>query len=277
MYNLLVGFPEGVAYANRVLEYTEDSLRQYVAPGGNIDLSRLLRLPTLVMPEVGQPDSTQVARVGHLEELAASGRNYTFRFVPNPGIAEFDLSFLQSIASRLAIDDYEFVRTHWAVKDVDLHRVLLGAAGAPDLAPRVFKFPTRTPVESDLVAVMMPFDKSFDATYTAIKAAADDAGMRCHRADDIWINNHIMDDVISLIWRARVIVSDLSNKNANVFYETGIAHTLGRDVVQIARSIDDVPFDLRSIRSVTYFPNGEGLAELRKTITERIKTLTGSR
>jgi hypothetical protein len=92
-------------------------------------------------------------------------------------------------------------------------------------------------------------------------------------ADDIWENHHIMDDVISLLWRARVVVADLTSKNPNVFYETGIAHSLGRDVVQIAQSIEDVPFDLRGIRTLTYLRNGEGLASLQDDIRNRIDAL----
>ena len=37
-----------------------------------------------------------------------------------------------------------------------------------------------------------------------------------------------VDDIINLIWRARVVIADLSSKNPNVFYETGIAHTRAR-------------------------------------------------
>ena len=74
--------------------------------------------------------------------------------------------------------------------------------------------------------------------------------MYVQRADDIWVNDHIMADIIGLIWRARVVISDLSGKNANVFYETGIAHTLGRDVIQITRAPADVPFDLQPLRYV---------------------------
>jgi hypothetical protein len=93
--------------------------------------------------------------------------------------------------------------------------------------------------------------------------------MRCHRADDIWENHHIMDDVISLIWRARVVISDLSSKNPNVPYETGIAHTLGREVIQITQSMENIPFDLRSIRSVAYLHNGEGHERLKAQVVER--------
>jgi hypothetical protein len=55
---------------------------------------------------------------------------------------------------------------------------------------------------------------------------------------------------VTLIWRTRAIVADLSGKNPNVFYEAGIAYTIGRDVIPITQSMDDIPFDLRSLRSV---------------------------
>jgi hypothetical protein len=89
-----------------------------------------------------------------------------------------------------------------------------------------------------------------------------------HLGDD-----HIIDDVISLIWKARIVILDRSTKNPNVFYETGIAHSLGRDVIQIAQSIDDVPFDLRSLRTVTYLANTEGLAALKDQVTTRLGNL----
>lgn len=159
------------------------------------------------------------------------------------------------------------------MKDVDLYRVLQESITGTQLAPRVFRFPAEVARDADLVAVMMPFDARFDAVYEALQAAVNAADLECCRADDIWENDHIMDDVISLIWRARVVISDLSTKNPNVFYETGIAHSLGRDVIQIAQSIDDVPFDLRSLRTVVYLSNNEGLGDLKDQVSARLSNL----
>jgi hypothetical protein len=273
VFNLLVGFAEGVADRSRVVEYTDDSVLAYVAPSGAVDSARLLHLPTLVMPEVGDSTARQVARIGHIEDLIVSGKHYRFRFVANPAVPEVPTHRVQEIADRLRMDQWEFSRTHWAVKDVDLYRVLQESIMGAQLAPRVFRFPTEVPRAADLVAVMMPFDARFDAVYGALREAVDGAGLECRRADDIWENDHIMDDVISLIWRARVVISDLSTKNPNVFYETGIAHALGRDVIQIAQSIDDVPFDLRSLRAVVYLSNNEGLATLKDQVRTRLSNL----
>lgn len=273
MYNLLVGFIDGEAFASRMLEHTEDAVRQYVAPSGAVDASRLINLPTLVMPELQDRQSRQVARVGHVEGLTLAGRDYRFRFVPDPAVPPIASDRIEKASRSLQIGEWEFNRTHWAVKDVNLYQVL--HESILDLtASEVFRLPVEVATEQDLVAVMMPFDARFANVYATLQQAVAESGMRCHRADDIWLNNHIMDDVINLIWRARVVIADLSSKNPNVLYETGIAHTLGRKVIQIAQSIDDIPFDLRAIRSVTYLHNGEGLECLKAQVVERLKYLT---
>ena len=97
--------------------------------------------------------------------------------------------------------------------------------------------------------------------------------MRCVRADEIWEREHILDDILSLIWRATVVVADFTRKNPNVFYEAGIAHTIGRTVIPIAQSMDDVPFDLRAIRTLTYLDNGEGREALRRQLVTKLTAL----
>lgn len=273
MFNLLVGFTDQSALASRVVEYTDDALRQYIAPSGQLDPQRLVNLPTLVMPELGDSTSRQVARVGHIEDLRLEGRIFRFRFVPSPTIPEIATDRIEAAADHLRITAFEFSRTHWAVKDADLHRVLAEHVTEARLAPRIFRFPTEVPRDSNLVAVMMPFDPRFDRVYETLRAAATDAGLQCRRADDIWEEDHIIDDILRLIWSARVVISDLSTKNPNVFYETGIAHSLGRDVIQIVQNMDDVPFDLRPLRTVTYLPNGEGLEALQTSVTLRLRNL----
>lgn len=274
MFNLLIGFPPGVAFGSRIGEYTEEHIRGYISPHGRLDISRVINLPTLVMPETGDTDTEQVARIGHLEHMTPSGADYRFRFVPTPGLPPVPTHAIEDLASELAIGGFEFTRTHWAVKDIDLHRALAHVINQLTIpGASVLNFPVAEVREADLVAVMMPFDAAFTPVYSALQQAAVDAGMRCHRADDIWRHEHIMDDVVSLIWRAGVVIADLSAKNTNVFYETGIAHTLGRNVILIAQSMDDVPFDLRPIRAIRYLHNAEGRQSLREQVAGRLAGL----
>lgn len=279
MYNLLVGLRDGSARAERVVEFTDAEVMSYVAPAGKVDPSRLLNLPTLVMPELGDSSSRQVARIGHIENLTLTGADYTYRFVPNPDIGEIATGRIETAAQALNINvrGWEFTRTHWAVKDVDLYRVLRESIAGVRLTPRVFKFPVEVPPDPLLVAVMMPFDSAFDPVYEYIRSAVEGLGLVCQRADDIWISDHVMDDVIRLLWSARVVIADLTCKNPNVLYEAGIAHSLGRDTVQIAQSALDIPFDLRALRSVEYTPTLEGLTALASQLAARLGNLVATR
>ncbi|MCS6711966.1 hypothetical protein JSY14_08020 [Brachybacterium sp. EF45031] len=276
MYNLLIGLTRGEVGAGRLLEHTADDVREYLAPEvGQVRIERLLNLPTLLMPETGFDDEPQIARVGHVTNVNKSRYGYTFSFVPNPAIAPIPSPRIEAAAGVLDITDWEFHRTHWAVKDVDLYRVLDQELSAR-VKPKVFQFPTSQPFEPDLVAVMMPFSPAFSAVYESLKEGIEAAGMRCLRADNIWERDRILDDVLSLIWRARVVIADLSEKNPNVFYETGIAHTLGRDTILVAQSMSDIPFDLQGIRALKYLNNDEGRAALSRGITSRLNTITTS-
>jgi hypothetical protein len=273
LFNLIIGFTEGQASPDRVLEWTDDRVKEWVSPSGIPDYSRLRNLPTLVMPELQDKQSQQVARVGYVEDISMSGRTLRFRFVPHLAFPAFDTAIVEQLALRLQVGEWEFNRHHWAVKDVDLYRVLHESMQSRLKVPTAFRLPTELSTEQDMVAVMMPFSGEFGAVYDALRDAATAAGMRCFRADDIWVNTHIIDDVINLIWRARAIISDLSGKNPNVFYETGIAHALGREVIQITQAIDDVPFDLRSIRTLPYLNNREGREELRDRVRKRLSDI----
>lgn len=139
-------------------------------------------------------------------------------------------------------------------------------------SPSVFSIP-ESDVEDDLVAVMMPF-AGFSGVYDAIKSATADAGLRCLRADDIWDNSSIIQDIFSLIFRAKIVVVDFSNKNPNVMYETGIAHTLGKMVVPIAQNISDIPSDMTHHRALIYLKNGEGLQTLKEQLASKLKLLS---
>jgi hypothetical protein len=70
------------------------------------------------------------------------------------------------------------------------------------------------------------------------------------------------------------VIADCSGKNANVFYEAGIAHAIGKDVILIAQRIDDVPFDLRHLSILTYHPNDQGLRDLAASLRDRILAVT---
>lgn len=139
-------------------------------------------------------------------------------------------------------------------------------------APNVFTVPDKN-VDPTLVSVMMPFSAAYAPVLEAIKKACTTLNLQCRRADDMWDNTTIIQDIFDLIFQSTIVIVDLSERNPNVLYETGIAHTLGKAVVPIAQSLEDIPFDLRSHRILKYLPNNEGLQELTNKLLPRLSDI----
>lgn len=276
MFQLLVSFSGwGPAYntmnRTRVFEFTDQSLVARFKPGNDLDGGSLLDVPALFASE-GTSSGTPLARVGRITRVGLVSGAYKIEYELDRDIPGIHNATLDALSGRLSIERWELGRTHWAVKDIDLFQVLLKHDAISNIRPKLFTL-SEDPVEDESVAVMMPFAAEFTSIYQTLQKAANDVRMSCSRADDIWKNDVIIQDVVRLICNARVVICDLTGRNPNVFYEAGIAHTLGKDVILIAQHDSDIPFDLRHIRHIKYHANSEGLASLQEQVASRLETL----
>lgn len=257
----------------RMFEYTSDHIVANFKNNTGINLDKLASLPCLFMPEgVG----AELSYVGQINRLRLVGSDIMFEYSLDTEVPPLPNSLLYE--NRMALDmpqDFEFSRNHWAVKDVDLYRFLLRNVRPRRQRPSVFQIPEHEVIMPTLASAMMPFSDGFNAVYDTIRQASEGVGLRCRRADDIWENAAIIQDVVALIDRSRMVVCDCSGRNPNVFYEVGIAHTLGREVILITQNDDDIPFDLRHIRYIRYLNNAEGRAELLSSLQNRMQTVLG--
>ncbi|WP_170971951.1 hypothetical protein [Rhodobacter sp. SY28-1] len=277
MFNLLVqsgGWPahQSDFESSRIFEYTDDHIRDLFTVGGRPNFRDLMALPALFMPEQNSGDN--MARVGTITRVTSSGaRSVRIEYSYDPKMPAVSVDWIGSIASDLGMHDWEFSRTHWAVKEPDLFRAIITAMQPQQNQAIVFNVPDKSAIQRDQISVMMPFDRGFDGTYEAIRRAGATVRMRVNRADNIWEHHAIIQDIVSLIARSQIIVADCTGMNPNVFYEIGIAHAIGREVILITQNMDHIPFDLRHLRALTYHPNGEGLDTLQIKLTDRIQTL----
>jgi hypothetical protein len=143
---------------------------------------------------------------------------------------------------------------------------------AIEIFPEVIKT-TTIEIENNKIAVIMPFVSKFDNVYHTIYETAKSLDLNCNRSDNIWKNSEIIQDIFELIYSSKIVIADITGKNPNVFYELGIAHTLGRKVIPISQNMADVPFDIQHHRILIYLDNDEGRADLQKLLTSRLKTL----
>lgn len=127
-------------------------------------------------------------------------------------------------------------------------------------------------INEQLVFVVCPFKDEFNAIYEdQIKAVVEsEMSMQCIRADEIYSNGPIIEDIWRLINEARVIVADLTERNPNVFYEVGLAHAIGKEVILLAQDVNDIPFDLRHLRTIIYKNDFRGQNALHESLKKTI-------
>jgi hypothetical protein len=120
------------------------------------------------------------------------------------------------------------------------------------------------------VFVLMPFDGAFNDVYRiGIKETCEKVGAYCERVDEQHYEGRILDRIYNQIAKADIIVADMTGRNANVFYEVGYAHAIGkRNVILVTRHADDIPFDLKDFPHIVY---GEQLTELRDKLEAKLR------
>jgi hypothetical protein len=141
--------------------------------------------------------------------------------------------------------------------------------------PKDFFKEKRAEFKQDLCFVLMPFEHKFDSVWEVIQTTAESNpfSLQCLRADQIVRPGYIMEDVLEHIAIASIIIADLTDKNANVFYELGIAHSHkdSSSVLLLSQSMDFIPFDLRNLRCLIYKPD---LSDLKTKLTEALRHIS---
>lgn len=134
--------------------------------------------------------------------------------------------------------------------------------------------------ENSYCFVLMPFEEENDMQIVYkdhVKSVVENkCALRCERADDIYGVSGIMQSVWESINKAKIIVADLTNRNPNVFYELGIAHTLGKPVVMITQSMDYVPFDLRHLKCIVYEYKPKSIKKFETALEKTISSVLAS-
>ena len=122
------------------------------------------------------------------------------------------------------------------------------------------------------VFVLMPFDDQLKPVYDDhIKVVTEKLQLTVGRADDFFTADSIIEEVWTAIAKSRVLIADCTHRNPNVFYEIGIAHTIGKGVILIAQDMRDIPFDVRHIRSIIYEYTPRGMQDFEKKLHSTIE------
>jgi ClpX C4-type zinc finger len=121
---------------------------------------------------------------------------------------------------------------------------------------------------------LRPFSEPFTTIYRDhVVKAVTSQGFTIERADEIFGTGVIIDDIWEAINTASIVIADMTGRNPNVMYEIGMAHTVGKPVIMITQSMEDVPFDLKHYRYIVYEFTPRGCQHLEDKLVGTVKFL----
>lgn len=93
-------------------------------------------------------------------------------------------------------------------------------------------------------------------------------------AHEIHSMGSIGDQVFTNIIGADLVISKLSGWNANVMYETAVAHSFGKPTIMICESGTELPFDLINDRTIFFEDTIEGTGALIEELDKKIPKIS---
>lgn len=120
------------------------------------------------------------------------------------------------------------------------------------------------------VFVAMPFSAAFEDVYQlGIVSAVHANGLLAHRMDKAPFVGDIVAEMRQRIADARLFIADVTGANPNVYLEIGFAWGSGVPTLLVCKDVDDLHFDVRGHRCLSYI----NILQLREKLTGEIGEL----
>ncbi len=102
--------------------------------------------------------------------------------------------------------------------------------------------------------VIMPFRAELHYFYLFLKGHVEEHhNIACERGDAQILTKPVLEKIADYIRKADVIIADCTGRNANVFYELGLAHASDKNVILITQDeISEAPTDVRHYEFIRY-------------------------
>jgi guanylate kinase len=125
--------------------------------------------------------------------------------------------------------------------------------------------------------VLMPFREEYRPIYEDhIVPVCQSMNIEVTRADQIFSTRPIITDIVDAVKTAKIIIADLTDRNPNVFYEIGLCHATGKEVVLITQEAE-APFDLAHLRRIRYQYHPRGMKLFEDALRGTLETILRDR
>jgi hypothetical protein len=123
--------------------------------------------------------------------------------------------------------------------------------------------------------VVMQFSPEYNELYEeVIKPNCKKFGLEVIRADDMYTNSLILEDITKSIREASVVIADITVDNPNVFYEVGYAHAINKPTILLSdKKRAKLPFDVSGFRTLFYENSIGGKRAVEENLSKYLQNL----
>ena len=118
--------------------------------------------------------------------------------------------------------------------------------------------------------IAMPFEDRFNNIKDLISNTLTEIGWFVRRADDIVFPRLIATKILREILTSDLVIANLTSFNPNVFYEVGLTHAIGNDLLLITQE-KNTPIDLKDEQTIFY--QIDNLETLKRGIIKSIGSM----
>jgi hypothetical protein len=155
--------------------------------------------------------------------------------------------------------------------NVPSSQIGIWARGYNDIHIRKFKAKTSKPTAFIIMPLSSPY---LEINEQIIEPICNEFNLQADNALKKYGPGLIISDIQKQIAEAKVIISDITTLNPNVFYEVGYAMALNKSPILLAEEATILPFDIKSFRAILYKNTVVGkdslMESLRKHVSEVI-------
>jgi hypothetical protein len=95
------------------------------------------------------------------------------------------------------------------------------------------------------------------------------------RADELAHPGSITHQIIDLLYRAELVVADLTGSNANVAYELAVRHAFNKVSIHLIDKADAIPFDLKDERTIVFdLSDPDSMEACRAELKKFVQTIS---
>ncbi|MCL4682983.1 MAG: hypothetical protein KJZ92_17175 [Rhodocyclaceae bacterium] len=126
--------------------------------------------------------------------------------------------------------------------------------------------------------VVMQFTEEYTALYKdVIEPVCTDFGFQVIRGDNVYTNGLIIEDITRSIRECSIVIADITPNNANVYYELGFAHGIGKPAILLSdRNRDKLPFDISGFRLLFYDNTIGGKTAVEQALRKHLEAIRGT-